>query len=265
MSKKKTKIYCYRLSKPLAKSLNVELRKEPGRIECEGSFIIDQLGVLYLISQKKFKKDDEIKFSNGKTINYKGVQKNSISFEIIDENTPVPESADDISGSLIVYPTKEFFSVIDPKNMYLEQVILSIITDSVFKITEKKTRNSSTEPADSIEQVLEDELISAEIQPALEQVNLDGVIPEYTTDPADMMIDPAPISENESEWYEEPISTTNVYEVLDELQDKVNSLEQENFRLSNKINSTIEEIKNINFFDRLFGKWKSRLLDILQL
>lgn len=261
MSKKKTKIYCYRLSKPLAKSLNVELKKEPGRVECEGSFIIDQLGVLYLISQKKFKKDDEIKFSNDKVVNYKGVLKNSISFEIIDQNTPVPESTDDISGSIVVYPTKEFFSAVDPSNIYLEQVILSIITNNVFKMTEKKSRNSNTKPADSIEQVLEEELISEEIlPPVLEQVNLNGVVPEYTTDPADMMI----VAENE--WYEEPNGPeSNICDLVDELQDKIKSLEQENFKLSNKINNTIKEIKNINLFDRLFGRWKSRLLDILQL
>ena len=45
----------------------------------------------------------------------------------------------------------------------------------------------------------------------------------------------------------------------------IEELEKENYRLSKKINDTVEEVKKISFLDIILFKWKTKLLNILNL
>ena len=54
-------------------------------------------------------------------------------------------------------------------------------------------------------------------------------------------------------------------EDIEDFKKKIKELERENYRLSCKLNNTIEEIKNISFWEIIFWKWKKKLLDILEM
>lgn len=293
MSSKKIKIYCYKLAKPVAKSLMKNLKDKVGRIEYNRGFIKENLGNTYLITLDKLKKGDEIILSNDFKFLYGGSLSKKINY-IPYESNGVNAS----DGNFIVMPSKEFLEIVDPNNTCIETVILDDIINKIFQEEEKRDEKTEVEVKTEVieekeESVQDEEVIDIlnEDQPVVSQVTIEEQEPVMSTDPLDFVAekpfyyaDPEEFiqplinveiptekeittggtySENPEEWFEEekgePIYT------LEELSDKIKELEQENFRLSNKINNTIEELKNITFFDVMFGKWKTKLLDILNL
>ena len=270
---KKVKIFCYKLNKPVTK----ELKKNLGvgdRVEYEKGFIKENLGNTYLFVIEKFKKGDEIALSNGYKFSFAGTQFKKITY--------IPEESEVFSsiGTFLVMPGKQFTSIVDPENKYLEVVILDKIVDKIF--TEEK---SLEEP-----KILNEE-------PVVSQITLEEQEPIVSTDPLDksntLFLDPEDVqeafeksskkeddeivnieieetpvhfSENPEEWFEEPQNCQNsIIDALEEMEAKVEELEKENYRLSKKINNTVEEIKKISFLDIILFKWKTKLLDILNL
>lgn len=273
---KKVKIFCYKLNKPVTK----ELKKNLGvgdRVEYEKGFIKENLGNTYLFVTEKFKKGDEIALSNGYKFSFAGTQFKKITY--------IPEESEVFSsiGTFLVMPGKQFISIVDPENKYLEVVILDKIVDKIF--TEEKS--------------LEEPKILSE-EPVVSQVTLEEQEPIVSTDPLDksntLFLDPEDVqealeksskeeddeivnieieetpvhfSENPEEWFEESIPFADcqgsIIDALEEMEAKVEELEKENYRLSKKINDTVEEIKKISFLDIILFKWKTKLLDILNL
>ena len=266
---KKVKIFCYKLNKPVTK----ELKKNLGvgdRVEYEKGFIKENLGNTYLFVTEKFKKGDEIALSNGYKFSFAGTQFKKITY--------IPEESEVFSSI-----GKQFISIVDPENKYLEVVILDKIVDKIF--TEEKS--------------LEEPKILSE-EPVVSQVTLEEQEPIVSTDPLDksntLFLDPEDVqealeksskeeddeivnieieetpvhfSENPEEWFEESIPFADcqgsIIDALEEMEAKVEELEKENYRLSKKINDTVEEIKKISFLDIILFKWKTKLLDILNL
>lgn len=260
---KKVKIYCYKLAKPVAKNLTKNLGV--GRIECETGFIKEHLGVIYFMTANKLTKGDEIVLSNDYKFSYSGSLYKKINY-IPYETTGVNSS----DGSFIVMPGKTFVSIVDPENKLLEVVVLDDLVGKIFLEEEQQVIEKE-------EAVPEPETLNEE-QPVISQVTIEEQEPVMSTDPFDgatLVLNPEDFqeelpkeveeelkqiySENPEEWFEEPITT------ISELSNKIKELEVENFKLSNKINNTIEELKNISFLDILSWKWKSKLLDILNL
>ena len=292
MSSKKVKIYCYKLAKPVAKSLMKNLKDKVGRIEYDKGFIKENLGNIYLITLEKMKKGDEIALSNDFKFSYGGSLNKKINYI---PYSSIGTNASD--GNFLVMPGKIFLEKVDPNNTYIETVILDDVVNMIFQEekkneeTEVEVKMEIIEEKEESESVLDEEV--ADIlneEPVVSQVTIEEQEPVMSTDPLDLVAekpfyyaDPEEFvqplintevsieeeittdgiySENPEEWFVEegePIYT------LEELSDKIKELEQENFRLSNKINNTVEELKNITFFDIIFGKWKTKLLDILNL
>ena len=272
---KKVKIYCYKLAKPVVKSLRKNLDEKVGRVEYNDGFIKEYLGIIYLITIKKLSKGDEIALSNDFKFSYGGSLFKKINY------TPYETDGIDASdGSFLIMPGKSFLETVDPNNTCIETVILDDIVNKFFKEEKQEIKTMDGDPVPEVEEtpVKEEEIIPetpAEIlntEPVVSQVTIEEQVPLVSTDPLDKLINieedfepdcPTPMSsrysENPEEWFEE-----NMVD-MEELEDKIDSLEKENFKLSNKINNTIEEIKNITVWDILFGKWKSKLLDILNL
>lgn len=274
---KKVKIYCYKLAKPVVKSLTKNLSNKVGRIEYNRGFIKENLGITYLITLDKLKKGDEIALSNDFKFSYGGSLNKKINY--------IPYTSDGINasdGSFIVMPGKEFLEVVDPKNSYIETVILDDIINKIFQEEKKEINTDTIEEEKEITNILSEEPVISQVtiekqEPVMSTDPLDLVAekPFYYADPEDFSRCTEPLiniempeenndtsntfSENPEEWFEEE----EINE--DELIDKVKDLEVENFKLSKKINNTIEEIKNMSVWDILFWKWKSKLLDILNL
>jgi hypothetical protein len=267
---KKVKIYCYKLAKPVAKNLTKNLGV--GRIECEVGFIKEHLGLLYFITTNKLSKGDEIALSNDYKFAYSGSLFKKINY--IPYETAGINASD---GSFKVMPGKSFISIVDPESKSLEVVILDDLISKIFTVEEEKV----------IEEVVPQQEIVAEEQPEIlneepvvSQVTLEEQEPVMSTDPLDgatLVLSPEDFteeqptseveekttptniySENPEEWFEEDLNE-------DEIKDKIKILESENFKLSNKINNTIEELKNMTIWDILFWRWKEKLLDILNL
>lgn len=286
---KKVKIYCYKLAKPVAKTLMKNLEDKVGRVEYEMGYIKENLGNIYLITLNKLKKGDEIALSNNFKFSYGGSLNKKINY--------VPYSSDGINatdGSFIVMPGKGFLKVVDPNNSYIETVILYDITNKIFQEEKKEIKIEGTE-----EELSEEPKILSE-EPIISQVTLEEQEPIVSTDPLDksntLFLDPedvqeafeksskeeddeiinieieetpAHFSENPEEWFEESIPFADcqgsIIDALEEMEAKVEKLEKENYRLSKKINDTVEEIKKISFLDIILFKWKTKLLDILNL
>lgn len=275
---KKVKIFCYKLNKPVAKELKKNLEISD-RVEYEKGFIKENLGNIYLFVIEKLKKGDEIILSNGYKLSFAGTQFKKITY-ILEEENRVFSSI----GTFLVMPTKSFLSIVDPENKYLEVVILDKIVDKIFA---KEEELSEEEP----------KILSEE--PIISQVTLEEQEPIVSTDPLDksntLFLDPEDVqeafeksskeddeivnieieetpvhfSENPEEWFEESIPFADcqgsIIDALEEMEAKVEELEKENYRLSKKINDTVEEIKKISFLDIILFKWKTKLLDILNL
>ena len=274
---KKVKIYCYKLAKPVVKTLKKNLDESVGRIEYDKGFIKEHLGITYLITLDKLKKGDEIALSNNTKFLYGGSLTKKINY--------IPYETDGINasdGSFLVLPGKNFLKVLDPNDSYIETVILDDIINKFFKeeLEEVNENEKESEEIPTIENI--DMGSSAEIlntEPVVTQVTIEEQIPVVSTDPLDKLIDieeePNPSeeineetipvvsrsSENPEEWFEDDSNSWNI----EELENKLDELEKENFKLSKKINNTIEEVKNMSVWDILFWKWKSKLLDILNL
>ena len=285
---KKVKIYCYKLAKPVVKTLMKNLEDKVGRVEYEMGYIKENLGNIYLITLNKLKKGDEIALSNNFKFSYGGSLNKKINY--------VPYSSDGINatdGSFIVMPGKGFLKVVDPNNSYIETVILYDITNKIFQEEKKEIKIEGTE-----EELSEEPKILSE-EPIISQVTLEEQEPIVSTDPLDksntLFLDPedvqeafeksskeddeiinieieetpAHFSENPEEWFEESIPFADcqgsIIDALEEMEAKVEELEKENYRLSKKINDTVEEVKKISFLDIILFKWKTKLLNILNL
>ena len=223
-------------------------------------------GNIYLFVTEKLSKGDEIALSNDYIFSFAGTQYKKITYNPENENS---EEVFSSIGTFLVMPGKSFLSKIDPENKYLEIVVLDRLVDKIF--TETKT--------------LEKPKIFNE-EPAVSQVTIEEQEPVVSTDPLDksntLVLDPEDMQEllnvspvipsvsgNPEEWFEEPIPFADcqgsIIDALEEMEAKVEELEKENYRLSKKINSAIEEIKEISFLDIILFKWKTKLLDILNL
>ena len=261
---KKLKIFCYKLNKPVAK----ELKKNLGvsdRIEYEKGFIKENLGNIYLFVTEKLKKGDEIALSNDYKFSFAGTLYKKINY--------IPEENEVFSsiGTFLVMPSKSFLSTLDPENKYLEIVVLDKIVDKIF-----------TE-----EGILEEPKILNE-EPVISQVTIEEQEPVVSTDPLDggstLVLSPenmeellnaspviptrSPAENSDDEWWfdeEVQYCQNSIIDELEEKEEKIEKLEKENYRLSKKINSTIEEIKKLSFLDIILFRWKTKLLDILNL
>ena len=271
MSSKKVKIYCYKLAKPVAKNLTKNLGV--GRVECEIGFVKEHLGVTYFITTNKLSKGEEIALSNDYKFSYSGSLSKKINY--VPYETAGINASD---GSFKVMPGKSFLSIVDPESKSLEVVILDDIISKIFTVEEEKGVEET--PQQEIVAEEQPEILSEE--PVVSQVTLEEQEPIMSTDPLDgatLVLSPEDFqeempeemkeelkqvySENPEEWFEEVKGEEDL--ALEELSDRVKELEVENFKLSNKINNTIEELKNMSIWDILFWKWKAKLLDILNL
>lgn len=287
---KKVKIFCYKLAKPVAKKLKEELVGQP---TYEEGFIKERLGKTYLFSIKKLSKGDEVILSSG-SFTFNGSLKKKIT------HTPyTSEGIPSTDGNYLVIPGKTFLSTVDPEDKLIPAIAYEEVASLVFaeiesdeKEKEEKKMVEAIEesPKKKEEPVMETSLedpVEA-VEESMEEIPLPGIedIPEETVPPGTLEItqedlmeylenstpsevemsenipsDPAHFSENPEEWFEEG----EIKPSYDELVEKVEELEKENFRLSNKINNTIEEIKSLSFWDTILFKWKTKLLDILNL
>lgn len=282
---KKVKIFCYKLAKPVAKKLKEELVGQP---TYEEGFIKERLGKTYLFSIKKLSKGDEVILSSG-SFTFNGSLKKKIT------HTPyTSEGIPSTDGNYLVIPGKTFLSTVDPEDKLIPAIAYEEVASLVFaeiesdeKEKEEKKMVEAIEesPKKKEEPVMETSLedpVEA-VEESMEEIPLPGIedIPEETVPPGTLEItqedlmeylsisstldkipsDPAHFSENPGEWFEEG----EIKPSYDELVEKVEELEKENFRLSNKINNTIEEIKSLSFWDTILFRWKTKLLDILNL
>lgn len=259
---KKVKIFCYKLNKPVAKGLKKNLGIGD-RVEYENGFIKENLGNIYLFVTEKLSKGDEIALSNDYNFSFAGTQYKKITYNPENENS---EEVFSSIGTFLVMPGKNFLSKIDPENKYLEIVVLDRLVDKIF--TEIKTPEKP--------KIFNEE-------PAVSQVTIEEQEPVMSTDPLDksstLVLDPEDMQEllnvspvipsmsgNSEEWFEEDqYRQGSIIDALEEMETRVEELEKENYRLSKKINSAIEEIKEISFWDIILFKWKTKLLDILNL
>ena len=288
---KKVKIFCYKLAKPVAKKLKEELVGQP---TYEEGFIKERLGKTYLFSIKKLSKGDEVILSSG-SFTFNGSLKKKIT------HTPyTSEGIPSTDGNYLVVPGKTFLNTVDPEDKLIPAIAYEEVASLVFaeiesdekekeekKMIEVIEESSKKEEESVIETSLENPVEAAE-ESIEEEIPLPSIedIPEETVPPGTLEItqedlmkylstsptsddemsenipsDPVHFSENPGEWFEEEKTKPN----YDELEEKVKELENENFKLSNKINNTIEEIKSLSFWDTILFRWKTKLLDILNL
>lgn len=282
---KKVKIFCYKLAKPVAKKLKEELVGQP---TYEEGFIKERLGKTYLFSIKKLSKGDEVILSSG-SFTFNGSLKKKIT------HTPyTSEGIPSTDGNYLVIPGKTFLSTVDPEDKLIPAIAYEEVASLVFaeiesdeKEKEEKKMVEAIEesPKKKEEPVMETSLedpVEA-VEESMEEIPFPGIedIPEETVPPGTLEItqedlmeylsisstldkipsDSAHFSENPGEWFEEGETKPS----YDELEEKVKELEKENFRLSNKINNTIEEIKSLSLWDTILFRWKTKLLDILNL
>lgn len=287
---KKVKIFCYKLAKPVAKKLKEELVGQP---TYEEGFIKERLGKTYLFSIKKLSKGDEVILSSG-SFTFNGSLKKKIT------HTPyTSEGIPSTDGNYLVIPGKTFLSTVDPEDKLIPAIAYEEVASLVFaeiesdekekeekKMIEAIEESPKKEEEPVMETSLEDPVEA--VEESMEEIPLPGIedIPEETVPPGTLEItqedlmeylenstpsevemsenipsDPVHFSENPGEWFEEGETKPS----YDELVEKVEELEKENFRLSNKINNTIEEIKSLSFWDTILFRWKTKLLDILNL
>ena len=285
---KKVKIFCYKLAKPVAKKLKEELVGQP---TYEEGFIKERLGKTYLFSIKKLSKGDEVILSSG-SFTFNGSLKKKIT------HTPyTSEGIPSTDGNYLVIPGKTFLSTVDPEDKLIPAIAYEEVASLVFaeiesdekEKEEKKMVEAIEESPKKEEPVMETSLENPveAVEESMEEIPLPSIedIPEETVPPGTLEItqedlmeylstssnsnemsenipsDPVHFSENPGEWFEEGETKPS----YDELVEKVDELEKENFRLSNKINNTIEEIKSLSFWDTILFRWKTKLLDILNL
>ena len=282
---KKVKIFCYKLAKPVAKKLKEELVGQP---TYEEGFIKERLGKTYLFSIKKLSKGDEVILSSG-SFTFNGSLKKKIT------HTPyTSEGIPSTDGNYLVIPGKTFLSTVDPEDKLIPAIAYEEVASLVFaeiesdekekeekKMVEAIEESPKKEEEPVMETSLEDPVEA--VEESMEEIPLPGIedIPEETVPEGTLEItqkdlmeylsisstldkipsDPAHFSENPGEWFEEGETKPS----YDELEEKVKELEKENFRLSNKINNTIEEIKSLSIWDTILFRWKTKLLDILNL
>lgn len=282
---KKVRIFCYKLAKPVAKKLKEELVGQP---TYEEGFIKERLGKTYLFSIKKLRKGDEVILSSG-SFTFNGSLKKKIT------HTPyTSEGIPSTDGNYLVIPGKTFLSTVDPEDKLIPAIAYEEVASLVFteiesdekekeekKMVEAVEESPKKEEEPVIETSFEDPVEA--VEESMEEVPLLSIedIPEETVPEGTLEItqedlmeylsisstlgkipsDPAHFSENPGEWFEEEETNPS----YDELVEKVEELEKENFRLSNKINNTIEEIKSLSFWDTILFRWKTKLLDILNL
>lgn len=286
---KKVKIFCYKLAKPVAKKLKEELVGQP---TYEEGFIKEYLGKTYLFSIKKLSKGDEVILSSG-SFTFNGSLKKKIT------HTPyTSEGIQSTDGNYLVIPGKTFLSTVDPEDKLIpaiayeevaslvfteiesdkkdkeEKKMVEAIEESPKKEEEPIIETSLEDPIEAVEESMEEvpllniEDIPEETVPSTLEITqedlmeyLENSIPNSDEMSENISSDPIHFSENPGEWFEEGETKTS----YDELEEKVKELEKENFRLSNKINNTIEEIKSLSFWDTILFRWKTKLLDILNL
>lgn len=287
---KKVKIYCYKLAKPVVKTFKKSLDGSVGRIEYDKGFIKEHLGITYLITLDKLKKGDEIALSNNTKFLYGGSLTKKINY--IPYETKGINASD---GSFLVLPGKNFLTVVDPNDSCIETVILDDIVNKFFKeeseevkeieVNENEKDSEEIPTIENIDMGSSTEILNTE--PVVTQVTIEEQVPVVSTDPLDKLInieeDPDPseeineetipmisrYSENPEEWFEESIPFVDrqesIINALEEMEARVKELEKENYRLSKKINDTVEEVKKISFLDTILFKWKTKLLNILNL
>ena len=284
---KKVKIFCYKLAKPVAKKLKEELVGQPTYDE---GFIKERLGKTYLFSIKKLSKGDEVILSSG-SFTFNGSLKKKIT------HTPyTSEGIPSTDGNYLVIPGKTFLSTVDPEDKLIPAIAYEEVASLVFaeiesdekEKEEKKMVEAIEESPKKEEEPVMETSLEDPVEESMEEIPLPGIedIPEETVPPGTLEItqedlmeylenstptsdemsenipsDPVHFSENPGEWFEEEDTKPS----YDELVEKVEELEKENFRLSNKINNTIEEIKSLSFWDTILFRWKTKLLDILNL
>lgn len=284
---KKVKIFCYKLAKPVAKKLKEELVGQPTYDE---GFIKERLGKTYLFSIKKLSKGDEVILSSG-SFTFNGSLKKKIT------HTPyTSEGIPSTDGNYLVIPGKTFLSTVDPEDKLIPAIAYEEVASLVFaeiesdekEKEEKKMVEAIEESPKKGEEPVMETSLEDPVEESMEEIPLPGIedIPEETVPPGTLEItqedlmeylenstptsdemsenipsDPVHFSENPGEWFEEGETKPS----YDELVEKVGELEKENFRLSNKINNTIEEIKSLSFWDTILFRWKTKLLDILNL
>ena len=284
---KKVKIFCYKLAKPVAKKLKEELVGQPTYDE---GFIKERLGKTYLFSIKKLSKGDEVILSSG-SFTFNGSLKKKIT------HTPyTSEGIPSTDGNYLVIPGKTFLSTVDPEDKLIPAIAYEEVASLVFaeiesdekEKEEKKMVEAIEESPKKEEEPVMETSLEDPVEESMEEIPLPGIedIPEETVPPGTLEItqedlmeylenstptsdemsenipsDPVHFSENPGEWFEEGETKPS----YDELVEKVEELEKENFRLSNKINNTIEEIKSLSFWDTILFRWKTKLLDILNL
>lgn len=284
---KKVKIFCYKLAKPVAKKLKEELVGQPTYDE---GFIKERLGKTYLFSIKKLSKGDEVILSSG-SFTFNGSLKKKIT------HTPyTSEGIPSTDGNYLVIPGKTFLSTVDPEDKLIPAIAYEEVASLVFaeiendekEKEEKKMVEAVEESPKKEEEPVVETSLEDPVEESMEEIPLPGIedIPEEIVPPGTLEItqedlmeylenstptsdemsenipsDPVHFSENPGEWFEEGETKLS----YDELVEKVEELEKENFRLSNKINNTIEEIKSLSFWDTILFRWKTKLLDILNL
>ena len=283
---KKVKIFCYKLAKPVAKKLKEELVGQP---TYEEGFIKERLGKTYIFSIKKLSKGDEVILSSG-SFTFNGSLKKKIT------HTPyTSEGIPSTDGNYLVIPGKTFLGTVDPEDKLIPSVAYEEVASLVFagiesdekEKEEKKMVEAIEESPKKEEEPVMETSLEDPVEESIEEIPLPSIedVPEETVSEGtleitqeDLMkylstsptsdemsenipLDPVHFSENPEEWFEEG-ETKSSY---NELEEKIKELEKENFRLSNKINNTIEEIKSLSFWDTILFRWKTKLLDILNL
>lgn len=225
---KRMKIFCYKLSKPVTKDLQKHLQDSVGRIECETGFIKDNLGTLYFYVLDKLTKKQEIKLSDGYTFSYSGGLQEFVWY--------TPYAIDGVNasdGSFLIMPDKSFLEKVDPESKLLETVTLDSILSLFFKKEEVKGESRT-------------ETLIMEPEDFIQPVPIKEEVPEA----------PTPIP---------PGIDIGTEDDEEDIREKIKELERVNYRLSIKLNNTIEEIKNISIWEVIFWKWKKKLLDILEM
>lgn len=231
---KRMKIFCYKLSKPVAKGLTKHLQDSVGRIECETGFIKENLGTMYFFVLEKLTKKQEIHLSDGYTFSYSGGLQETVWY--------TPYTIDGVNasdGSFLVMPEKSFIEKVDPESKLLETITL----DSILSLFFKKEINKGTIE----EEIIDEEIVEEEIETTL------------ILEPEDFTMTTT------QEEVLPPDIDINVEEDEDDIRERIKELERENYRLSCKLNNTIEEVKNITIWEVIFWKWKKKLLDILEM
>ena len=284
---KKVKIYCYKLAKQINKTLRKKLTDKVGPLECESGYVYDELGVLFFVTSKKLKKQEEITFSDGYTFAYSGGLYKTVSLNPSQEEWDALASSTE--ASVQIAPGKEFMTLVDPEQKYLQTVIIEYINSLIFnepvpEATEEEavpesrcadeeiivtgyTEPFTTDDEEDLPEIFEkkeEEIAAAkaEHEASVEQSEecYCGECEENSSCSSSGLT-----AMDENSWFNEDQEETSEESALEELHEKVEALQVENYRLSQKLNNTIEEIKNLSILDIILWRWKTKLLEILDM